>query len=404
MTVSSLHLYLVPSTGEKMKYGRSPSRQIPVLAEAMKRAPKQFAELFLELSLELPLENRVKQKADALLTLVDEAFWGGSLVPPDWESDPRKVAAGTQKCGNCGEPGHNTATCMDPTKEEGPKKRQYKCGNCGEPGHNAATCMNPTKEEGPKKRGRIKKTPEQYREGIEARYPGMLDMLGDSSDQSVADEYDLSRQRIHQIRKRLGIEACHAPFDPTPEQVAALGTKTDKETAEEWGVSPSTVSYHRRARGIEVWSPWVEHEKALQPYLDKIGKVSDPKVAKMAGVATRVVFEYRQKNDIKTEVMAPTHEDFTPLDRDEIEELFKEGWSDEEIAEIVGSTKGTIQNIRSTELGLLRRDPIRRASTGERARVLRVWEHCGRNISETARRTDRSPSFVREVVLEATKD
>ena len=359
---------------------RSPSRSIPVLTAAMKKAPAAFAEVFLAMSRELPLDCRAKQQADGLLTLVDSAFWGGGLG--EVEVDPRKVNAGTK-----------------------PKKRKYTCRNCGEPGHNVATCENPTVQKPPKgKQGMPKKSVGQYRADIEAKYPGMLEMLGDSTDQVVADEYDLSRQRIHQIRKRLGIEACHAPFVPTPEQVALLGTTTDRELAEAWGAHGGTVSRIRRQHNIPQWSPWIEHEKTLQPHLDKIGKISDPKVAAMAGTTTRVVFEYRQKHGIKTEVLAPTHEDFSPLDRGEIEELFKEGWSDEEIAEIIGSTRGTVQNIRSTELGLLRRDPLRRSTTGERARILRVWEHCDRNISETARRTDRSPSFVREVVLEATKD
>lgn len=375
---------------------RSPSRSIPVLTAAMKKAPAAFAEVFLAMSRELPLDNRAKQQADALLTLVDSAFWGGGLG--EVEVDPRKVNVGTNRCGTCGEPGHNARTC------EKPKKRQYTCRNCGEKGHNAATCENPTVPKPPKgKRGMPKKSVEQYRADMEAKYPGMLEMLGDSADQVVADEYDLSRQRIQQIRKKLGIEACHSPFVPTPEQIALLGTTTDKELAEAWGITGTTVSRHRREHGIPQWSPWIEHEKTLQPYLDKIGKISDPKVAAMAGTTIRVVFEYRQKHGIKTEVLTPTHEDFSPLDREEIEELFKEGWSDEEIAEIIGSTRGTVQNIRSTELGLLRRDPIRRASTGERARILRVWEHCDRNLSETARRTDRSVSFVREVVIEATE-
>ena len=373
---------------------RSPSRSIPVLTAAMRKAPAAFAEVFLAMSRELPLDSRAKQQADALLTLVDSAFWGGGLG--EVEVDPRKVNVGTTKCGTCGEPGHNARTC------EKPKRRQYTCRNCGEKGHNAATCTNPTVPKPPKgKRGMPKKSVEQYRADMETKYPGMLEMLGDSADRVVADEYDLSRQRIHQIRKRLGIEACHAPFEPTPEQVALLGTTTDKELAEAWGVHGGTVSRIRRQHNIPQWSPWIEHEKTLQPYLHLIGKISDPKVAVMAGTTIRVVFEYRQKHGIKTEVLAPTHEDFSPLDRDEIEELFKEGWSDEEIAEIIGSTKGTIQNIRSTELGLLRRDPVRRSTTGERARILRVWEHCDRNLSETARRTDRSVSFVREVVAEA---
>lgn len=165
----------------------------------MVKAPAAFAEVFLAMSRELPLDSRAKQQADGLLTLVDAAFWGGGLGKV--EVDPRKVNVGTNKCGTCGEPGHNARTC------EKPKKRQYTCRNCGEKGHNSATCENPTVPKPPKgKRGMPKKSIEQYRADIEAKYPGMLEMLGDATDRVIGKEYGLSRQRIHQIRKRLGKE------------------------------------------------------------------------------------------------------------------------------------------------------------------------------------------------------
>ena len=44
-----------------------------------------------------------------------------------------------RKCGNCGEPGHNSRTCSKVTsKASKPKGRA--CGNCGEVGHNRRTC------------------------------------------------------------------------------------------------------------------------------------------------------------------------------------------------------------------------------------------------------------------------
>jgi transcriptional regulator with XRE-family HTH domain len=337
------------------------------LAAAMQQYPHAFAEAFLALRLKVAVGEPSRKKADDLLRLA--------------------AGTGVRRGARCGETGHNIRTCKKA------QRKQYSCRKCGEPGHNAATCGRPE----PTPRSRVR----EYREKVEAKYPGMLEMLGDSTDQVVGDEYGLSRQRIQQIRKKLGIEACQTPFLPTSEQIALLGTRTDRDLAAEWRVSSNTVSRIRRDRNISAWTPWVEYEKALEPHLDKIGKISDPKVAKIAGVTVRVVYEYRHRKGIKTSVLAPTHEDFVPHDRGEIEELFKEGWSDEEIAEIIGSTRGTVQNIRSSELGLFRAEPVRRSTTGERARVLRVWEHCGRNLSETARRTDRSVSFVREVVREA---
>lgn len=279
-------------------------------------------------------------------------------------------------------------------------KRIYTCKKCGEIGHNKATCGKPVQvePEAPKPRGRKPKTVEQFQAEMEERYPGITDLLGEETDASVGEKYGITRQRVHQFRKKLDVASTRQFIELTPEQIERLGTVNDRILASEWGIAPYLVGQTRRNLGIKAWSPWIEHEKALAPYLDQIGKISDPKVAAMAGVNTRVVFEYRKRHNIKTEVLAPTHEDFSPIDREEIERLFNEEYSDNEIAEMMGCSAGTIGFIRSNELGLLRYKPSRPTTPGERERIKRVYENCGQNISETARRTDRSMSCVRKIV------
>lgn len=236
------------------------------------------------------------------------------------------------------------------------------------------------------------------RENLEARYPGMLDVLGCLPDADVAVKYGLSRQRVHQIRGELSIPACVTPFTMTPEQVALLGTTTDAALAREWGVSQAVVGYYRNQRGIPVWSVILEHEKLLEPYRDQIGEVSDPKVAAMVGVEPRVVYEYRKRHGIKTKVLAPTHEDFTPLDREVIAEMYHEGRSDKEIAEALGTSPGVVCQIRTAELDLLRGEAPVRSTAEERAAIVQAWEDSHGNYAETARRTGRSATFVKKVV------
>lgn len=194
-----------------------------------------------------------------------------------------------------------------------------------------------------------------FKETVEYNHPGLLDLLGKMTDREVGERYNLSRQRVHQIRDKLNIGPYTVPVELSPEQISKLGTKTDAELASLWGVSTSAVSRVRTSLSIKAYSPWLDHNKALKPYVGIIGKLSDPKIAELAGVTTRVVFEYRKLNNIDTEVIAPTHKDFSPVDRQALSQLFELGLSDEEIASVLGSTKGTVQNIRTSELNLLRR-------------------------------------------------
>lgn len=194
-----------------------------------------------------------------------------------------------------------------------------------------------------------------FKETVEYNHPGLLDLLGTMTDREVGERYNLSRQRIHQIRLKLNVRPYTVPIELTSEQIAKLGTKTDADLASLWGVAASTVSRIRTSLSIEAYSPWLNYNKLLEPYASIIGKLSDPKIAELAGVTTRVVFEYRKLNNIDTEVITPTHKDFSPVDRNTLAQLFELGLSDEEIASVLGSTKGTVQNIRTSELNLLRR-------------------------------------------------
>jgi hypothetical protein len=314
-------------------------------------------------------------------------------------------------CGTCGEPGHNRRTCKHTPPEEIKaikksdlirKRRVYTCAYCGEAGHNKATCTNPPKEVPiriKRKRGAPAKTYEQYRADIEAKYPGLADELGKVTDTELGTKYGVSRQRIHQFRQRLDVDAFFTPLslDLTPDQVALLGNRPDVELSEKWDVPAYHIASLRKELKIEAYSPWPEYEKLLAPYRDKIGKISDPQVAEMAGVPTRIVFDYRHRKGIESSVIAPTHAKFKKIDRALIDEMFHDDMSDEEMAAVLGCSVGAVTMIRSQELGLLRSAPRRPITDGEREKIRKVYQNCG-SITKTAERCDRSYGAVKSII------
>lgn len=246
-----------------------------------------------------------------------------------------------------------------------------------------------------------KKTSEQYVEDLDARYPGLRALLGTTPDRQIALRYGLSRTRVGQIRSRLNLERFPGSLTPPPNFFEQLGTTSDSALAREWGFSPSAVRRYRKERKVPVWSRCEETERRLAPYLNMLGKVSDPKVAEKAGLSPRVVYRYRCRHGLSTEVLAPTHKDFVPVDRDKVRELFLAGHSDHDIAKAVRSTPKTVALIRTHELKLLRATPKPRLTEADREAVLRAFEECGGNYSATARLTGWGATTVHKVVQAA---
>jgi hypothetical protein len=225
-------------------------------------------------------------------------------------------------------------------------KRIYICDNCGEVGHNRQTCGQPDPQRPRRK---------TYEQRLDEHKPGLRQMLGTMPDSEVGAHYGVSRQRIEQYRKRLGVAAHFEPLEPTNEQAALLGTMPDEALAQCFGIVSHVVSRWRHARNIAAYDVWEEHERTFAPIKDRLGKVSDPTLAREIGVPASLVFRYRERYGIKTEIISPACEGFVKIDRGEIARLFHEGRSDAEIAAAVGSTTKSVGRIRSRELRLLRR-------------------------------------------------
>lgn len=286
-------------------------------------------------------------------------------------------------------------------------RKTYQCRTCGQPGHNSRTCGRKPGAEAKKK------PPTPYGEALEARHPGITDLLGEVPDSEVAAKYGVSRQAIQQFRARLGVPSHRkqyvgSPRDLTEDEIALLGMMPDKELAEIADLPVYRVARERQDRGVPAFSPLDVLDDVLAPVKDRLGKVSDRQLAReLDGKVTRgQIGRYRKARGIETEIISPRCEGFEPIDREAIRRLFHEGKSDVEIAEAVGSTRATVALIRTEELRLLRHRSPRykrgkhhpaRVSDEGRAEIRRLYAETG-NALGVSRQVGRSYACVLRIL------
>lgn len=227
----------------------------------------------------------------------------------------------------------------------------YQCGNCGEKGHNRATCKNPAKpkaQTASKSRVYKKRTSQD----IENRFPGISEKLKTTPNVQVALEYGISRERARKIREELKIPKLQAKSLP-PEGLAMLGVFSDAHIAKRFELGPGLVRLLRIRRDISPVNPNDYYDSVINTLRDRVGVDSDPVLAEKLNISTQAVFKFRMRNNIPPARLHPRCKGFKPIDRDLVAELFKQGATDEEIAVAAKATPGSIANIRR-ELNLYR--------------------------------------------------
>ena len=300
---------------------------------------------------------------------------------------------------------------MKKTKKKTKKAaRLYQCSQCLQTGHNKATCPNSAGKGGedivesryPGIMSRLGKIPDRILgaeygvtgaavhlirrkfnippcavgrhrpkpRDIETIHPGLLNRLGKERDSALAAEYGISRERVRQYRKCHNIDAIPRAHTIPKRAVRLLGVVPDAELSRTFNVPAPTFFNMRRKMGISRASVASQTDRILEIAKDRLGKESDHKIAQSLGISSACVCKYRNKHGIAPVRLSPRSAGFTPIDRNRVAQLFREGYSDADIAQQVGSTRKTVILIRN-QMGL-HRERRSSISVEKRAEILRL--------------------------------
>ena len=263
--------------------------------------------------------------------------------------------------------------------------RTYKCKRCGGQGHGQAHCFRLFDSDGTYVRARpllgtlsdnkvaaivgasvqtisswrrrlgIRNVPRQF--DPETKYPGIVARLPLENNATLAMAYGISRERVRQIRKQLGIGGRKTATLP-PEWVSRLGLDPDTHIARDSGVPVAVVRRARLAADIPAARVEGFYERVIGQVHDRVGRVSDRSLAAEIGVPALQIAAYRRRHGIQPRKMSPMCRDFVPVDREAVARMFHDGSTDDEIADGVGTTVAYIRLIRS-QMKLVRCQPRR---------------------------------------------
>lgn len=150
-------------------------------------------------------------------------------------------------------------------------------------------------------REKLYPTREAYGASIEERFPGMLELLGNSYYADIGARYGISKQRVHQIAQRLGLTFDELPPKHTiPKEVWAgvdplLGTMSDREIGRRSGLSSSSVRKRRNHLGVAPFVPDLDIPLRVESVRHRMGVDSDRLLAVEIGVSAGTIRKYRDR-------------------------------------------------------------------------------------------------------------
>lgn len=123
--------------------------------------------------------------------------------------------------------------------------------------------------------------------------PNVVELMKSNNDGELAKYLGVSRQRVHQVRKRLGLESATARRRQAVIDSGLLGSKSDSEVAESLGEDLKYVASVRQSLKIKTVrkSKFDEHAHLL-------GTISDKEIAKMVGTSQSAISNFRRKRNI----------------------------------------------------------------------------------------------------------
>ena len=165
-------------------------------------------------------------------------------------------------------------------------------------------------------------SPGTYSDKVEARHPGLVSKLGVVSDCLLAEEYGVSRQRLQQIRKRLGITSSTKNRQEVIDQSILNAAKNGTEKvpagviAVDTGASVAQVT--RRAAQLGLSSS-DRRARILEEMRPLFGVVSDHKIASTFDVP--VGFVQRNRARLGIPPVRPSPRDLQKLPDEEFKRV-----------------------------------------------------------------------------------
>ena len=130
-------------------------------------------------------------------------------------------------------------------------------------------------------------------EMIDWKSPDLLELMKKNNDGELSRRLGVSRQRVHQVRTKLGIPSAAARREESVVESGLVGKVTDRELAEKIGEDYKYVAAVRQRLQIKPL-----RSSKLDDHLHLLGKISDKDLAEMAGTSRSLISTYRRNRNI----------------------------------------------------------------------------------------------------------
>jgi predicted transcriptional regulator len=131
-------------------------------------------------------------------------------------------------------------------------------------------------------------------------------MFVDKNDCEISKVLGVSRQRVHQVRKKFKIASLTSRRKNSIITSGLIGTQSDRSIGIFFGEEERYVTSIRRRLKIKS----IKRSK-LDEYAHLLGKVSDNRISKMANVSQSAVSNYRRRKNINPFQKRVYKNDFT---------------------------------------------------------------------------------------------
>ncbi len=128
---------------------------------------------------------------------------------------------------------------------------------------------------------------------IDWEAPFIAELMKNRTDGELAEYLGVTRQRVHQVRKRLGLESYTVRRRKGVIESGLLGVVTDEEVEHQTCEDRKYVASVRQSLGIKSY-----RKSKFDKYEHLLGTISDKKLAEMVGTSQSSISNFRRKRNI----------------------------------------------------------------------------------------------------------